>query len=303
MPSPGAYWNLLWTTEWRNVLQFLADLQRLHFHPGWLGAIGALLLLYALEFLCPWHKEQAKLRKGLGTDVFYLLFNTLLMWGLFGDAVVTVATRIFDDVLASCFGITNLVAIHLRGLQMWARFLLFFLVSDLIGYFGHWMLHRVGFLWRFHKVHHSSTQLDVWNAQRFHVGEQLFWPFFNYVPLALIGWPAGEVLAFGVIGSLLSTFSHANVKIPLGPLKYIINNPQLHLWHHAATIDPRRNVNYGDALCVWDYLLGTAYLPEERPAVPLGFDDIDHYPTTFLGQLPRPFTELFGRLRQRLARS
>jgi sterol desaturase/sphingolipid hydroxylase (fatty acid hydroxylase superfamily) len=300
MRSPSAYWDYFFAAEKSYFQGLLEGVQRLHFSDGWLAGIGAVLFLFALEFAVPWQKKQAKLRIGLGTDVFYLLFNTLLMWGLFGSAVVAVATLMFNDALASV-GVTNLVAIELRGMQMWARFLLLFLVGDLVGWFGHWLLHRVGFLWAFHKVHHSSRQLDVWNAQRFHVGEQLFWPFFNYVPMGLIGWPTGEVFVYGVLGSLLSAFSHTNARIPLGPLKYIINNPQLHIWHHAASVDPQKNVNYGDAFCLWDYLFGTAYRPPEREHVSLGFEKVDQYPTTFVGQLFRPFIEIGASIWGRLA--
>jgi sterol desaturase/sphingolipid hydroxylase (fatty acid hydroxylase superfamily) len=96
--------------------------------------------------------------------------------------------------------------------------------------------------------------------------------------------------------SLLSFYTHSNIRIPLGPLKYVLNNPQLHIWHHAASIDPRRNVNYGDALCVWDYLLGTAYLPDERPNLKLGFEGVAEYPTRFWGQLIEPFRAIGARL-------
>lgn len=106
-------------------------------------------------------------------------------------------------------------------------------------------------------------------------------------------------IVFIFIGLAIYTNTHANVKIPLGPLEYVINNPQLHLWHHAASVDPRRNVDYGDALCLWDYLFGTAYLPDERSDVKLGFEGIEAFPTTSRGQLIHPFETMFLDLRER----
>lgn len=300
MESPAAYWEYFVSVEKSSFFNLLEGLRHLNLGDGWLASMAALFFLFALEFVVPWRKQQRKLRNGLGTDVFYLIFNTLLMRGLFGSAVVAVLIVLFRDLL-SVFGINHLVAIELSGMQMWARFLLMFIVGDLLGWAGHWLLHRVDFLWAFHKVHHSSKELDVWNAQRFHVGEQLYWPLFNYLPMGLIGWPAGEVFAYSVIASLLSTYTHANIQIPLGPLKYIINNPQLHIWHHAASIDTRKNVNYGDSLCVWDYLFRTAYLPPEQGDVRLGFDDVDSYPTGYLGQFVRPFVEIVGGVRNKLS--
>ena len=59
--------------------------------------------------------------------------------------------------------------------------------------------------------------------------------------------------------AFLCYFTHANVYVPIGKLKYIINSPQMHIWHHSIDIDPNRNVNYGSALSMWDWLYGTAY--------------------------------------------
>lgn len=299
MESLAFYWDFFCQVEKSELAGFVHTLG----NPlgRWAAPYLTLLLLFALEFVFPWHRGQRKLRPGLALDVFYVYFNTLLLWVLFGNAVTQTAVLAFNHALSAWFGIENLVAIELTNMQMWARYALMLLFGDFIGYLGHWLLHRVGFLWEFHKIHHSSEVLDVWNAQRFHVGEQMFWPFFNYVPMALIGFPTGEVFIAGLIMSLLSSFSHANIKLPLGPLKYIINNPQLHVWHHAKSVDSRRNVNYGDSLCMWDWLFGTAYLPPERPGLKLGFEGVDEFPTTLLGQLVHPFREILRRVRARLA--
>lgn len=299
MESLTAYWDYFVSVEKTSFFGLAEGLRQLNLGAGWYASMVALFCLFGLEIAMPWRKQQRKLRAGLATDLFYLIFNTLFLSGLFGTAVTMLLILLFIDLLA-VFGITHQVAIELAGMQMWARFLLLFLVGDFIGWCGHWLLHRVKFLWAFHKIHHSSKELDVWNAQRFHVGELIFWPVFNYFPLGLIGWPPGEVFAYSVIGSLLSTYSHANIRIPLGPLKYIINNPQFHIWHHSADIDARKSANYGDALSMWDYLLGTAYLPPDRDADRLGFNDIDAYPTSYLGQLIQPYIEIASSIRNKL---
>ena len=45
------------------------------------------------------------------------------------------------------------------------------LLLDVWTYAWHRMNHRVPFLWRFHRVHHSDAQMDVTTASRFHTGE------------------------------------------------------------------------------------------------------------------------------------
>ena len=99
--------------------------------------------------------------------------------------------------------------------------------------------------------------------------------------------------------SLLSYFTHSNTRVPLGPFKYLFNNPQLHVWHHTVEIHDRGNVNFGDALSVWDFIFGTGYAPEERYDVELGSDGIEEYPTGFSGQFFEPFKGCYRLLRDR----
>jgi Fatty acid hydroxylase superfamily len=67
--------------------------------------------------------------------------------------------------------------------------------------------------------------------------------------------------------------NHANLYLPIGPLRYAFNNPQMHLWHHAEELPPHRpaGANFGLTLSVWDYLFGTAYVPREDSHLRLGF--------------------------------
>ena len=48
------------------------------------------------------------------------------------------------------------------------------LILDAFDYLWHRGNHRVAFLWRFHKVHHSDRALDVTTALRFHLGSYCF---------------------------------------------------------------------------------------------------------------------------------
>ncbi|HIP31091.1 MAG TPA: sterol desaturase family protein [Sulfurospirillum arcachonense] len=42
------------------------------------------------------------------------------------------------------------------------------ILLDLIIYWQHRLFHKVDFLWKFHKVHHSDMDYDVTTALRFH---------------------------------------------------------------------------------------------------------------------------------------
>jgi sterol desaturase/sphingolipid hydroxylase (fatty acid hydroxylase superfamily) len=293
MGSLQDYWELFLLTE---ASAFRSGLE-LILQPGWFAHLYLFIIagFIAWETILPWRPQQRRLRDSAGLDLFYTLFNYVLFWMLIGTAVCAITSLVFRDAMAHYLGMQHWTAIQLEALPVGLRYLLLLLVLDLTSWSGHWLLHRVDFLWQFHKVHHSARELDVLNAGRIHFIEKLFYPFFFYVPVGLIGFGLRDTMAVGLFVAIFSAFTHANVRLPLGPLKYVLNNPQIHLWHHAREIDPKRNVNYGDALSLWDYLFGTAYLPDDRNELELGFEGVESYPKSFAQQLFAPFRALLLR--------
>lgn len=268
-------------------------------NPVWLfSAIGlSVLVLFVLELIIPWRRQQSHKRPQLGLDLFYTFLHKPLFYALIGSAVVGITDFLFREFLLRQFGVQNWVAIELGQLPHWIQYLLLFLLVDFLGYWGHRALHASDTLWRLHQVHHSALQLDVFNGIRQHIGEDLFYRLFQYLPLGLFGFGVVETFWVALIQSFFSTFTHANVRLPLGPLKYLFNNPQLHVWHHTR-IEGRGNVNFGDALSCWDFIFGTGYAPGEKEGVgrafdgsqlDLGFEDVEHYPKGYFGQLLAPF--------------
>ena len=80
-------------------------------------------------------------------------------------------------------------------------------------------------------------------------------------------------------------FNHSNIKITWGPLKYIFNNPVMHLYHHASVLpEGKHGVNYGISLSLWDYIFKTNYIPEDSGKVEIGFKGDDKFPHDFIHQ-------------------
>ena len=80
--------------------------------------------------------------------------------------------------------------------------------------------------------------------------------------------------------------NHANIKLTYGPLKYIFNNPVMHLYHHSYTLPKGKfGVNFGISLSLWDYIFGTSHIPEDSGTIPLGFPGEENLPKGFWGQL------------------
>lgn len=264
----------------------------LHPHWGnyfyWLIAISA--LVYLLELYFPWRKHQAKVRQDFWLDAFYMFFNFFL-FSLIGYAAISdVAVNAFNDFLRWAFGIENLVAIRVAGLPHWAQLLTLFLVRDFVQWNTHVLLHRVPWLWKFHQVHHSVQQMGFAAHLRYHFMETIVYRSIEYLPLAMIGFGIQDFILVHLFALTIGHLNHANIYLPLGPLKYIFNSPQMHIWHHAKEL-PKGSygVNYGITLSIWDYLFGTVWMPKSGRDIPLGFDDIEHYPEDFIGQVIQPF--------------
>jgi sterol desaturase/sphingolipid hydroxylase (fatty acid hydroxylase superfamily) len=299
MGSPGDYWTFFLLVEELSLRSLVRPLlspapQNMLYLGVWIA-----LFLYLCELVAPWRKRQPKLREGVALDLFYTLANFLLFTGFIAAPILETAQLMFHHGLHAAFGLRLSVLVRLDGLPLWSRYALLFLANDLLSYWGHRLLHRSKLLWALHKTHHSSKQLDVLNAVRLHWGEKLFYNFFSYVPMALVGFEVQQIFAVQALAILVCLFTHANLKVPLGPLMYVVNNPQLHLWHHAAEVPPDRNVNYGSVLSVWDFLFGTARLPDDRNDLELGFAGMEEFPTTLWGQQAYPLSALLPRLWRR----
>jgi sterol desaturase/sphingolipid hydroxylase (fatty acid hydroxylase superfamily) len=264
-------------------------------HPSWSNffywLIGISAAVYALELLFPWRRHQPGIRQDFWLDAFYMFFNVFL-FSLIGYAALSnVLVQAFNDFLAWAFGVRNLVAIQIGSWPGWAQMLTLFLVRDFVQWNTHRLLHRVPRLWEFHKVHHSVRQMGFAAHLRYHFMETLVYRSMEYVPLAMIGFGLQDFILVHLFTLTIGHLNHANIYLPLGPLRYVFNSPQMHIWHHAKELPAGSyGVNYGISLSLWDYLFGTVWMPHDGRDIELGFPDIEHYPRDFGKQLIEPFS-------------
>lgn len=140
----------------------------------------------------------------------------------------------------------------------------------------------------------------------------LVWGHYNHANISIPGWITGGLVG-ALVGIILSqglldvqvltapslstqlltiTGSIAVGAIALGPvMKYLFNSPEMHIWHHTYDLpkDKRYGVNFGITLGIWDYLFGTAYVPQDGGENRLGFPGIDQFPESFGGQVTHGF--------------
>jgi sterol desaturase/sphingolipid hydroxylase (fatty acid hydroxylase superfamily) len=260
------------------------------FHNYFYWLLGLSLVVWTLEIMFPWRKNQEKVRHDFWLDAFYMFFNFFLFSLVAYNAISNVAVQAFTDFLA-LFGVKNLVAINVANLPGWVQLLTLFLVRDFIQWNIHRLLHKVPWMWEVHKVHHSIEEMGFAGHLRYHWMENVIYRTLEYIPLAMIGFGIQDFFIVHIFTLAIGHLNHANIYLPLGPLKYIFNSPQMHLWHHAEELpkERRNGVNFGITLSIWDYIFGLNYVPKEDGNIKLGFDDMDKYPKSFWKQFTYSF--------------
>ena len=166
---------------------------------------------------------------------------------------------------------------------------------DLFEWLAHYLMHRINFLWAFHKIHHAQEEIGVASAHHFHIAEYFVFKPLIYIPLSVIGYTATQYAVYtSLILAFLAFFTHANIKFRFGIFNYLINSPNTHIWHHAKNLPKEYpyGVNFASVLNIWDVLFGYYYLPEKRKPK-LGVQDNKKMPKDFIGQFIYPFREVF----------
>lgn len=249
------------------------------------------LFCWSLERLVPWRSQQKAFRKQIGQDCFWLVFN-----GHYAGVAVAFVGSWLIQQLNPLLGIWNVPAPEsvqlLIGNPWWVQFTVFLVLKDFLEYFVHNLLHRVPLLWEFHKLHHSIEELDWIGNMRFHWMEIVVYKGLTYLPLVMLGAKGSVILWIAIVSTLIGHLNHSNLNFNWGPLRYVINSPRMHVWHHDVIHRGEYGKNFGVVFCGWDWLFGTAYLPidKEQPER-LGFESMDRFPQGLFPRLIYPLVK------------
>jgi len=147
--------------------------------------------------------------------------------------------------------------------NVWLYWIILVVIQD----FLYWVLHYAGhysrLFWAVHVTHHSSEHFNLTTGFRSTVFEPLYRVFF-YLPLALFGFNAIDILYAYLITQLYGNIVHTQYNVPLPKwYGYIFVTPSHHRVHHASNI-PYLDKNMGMMLIIWDRLFGT-FREEDLP--------------------------------------
>lgn len=237
-----------------------------------LAAGVVLVVLWLAESCLPFYAQfQGRAKGRLPHDARNLglgLFNAAVLLVFFSTALAAVgvwATR--HD-----FGLAQLVS-----WPGWLETALLFLLFDFWMYVWHRANHTIPFLWRFHRMHHSDTEMNASSAVRFHTGEVVFSALARLAVIPLLGMTIEQVLFYETVFLPVILFHHSNVRLPRWidhGLLAIMVTPAMHRVHHSRR-RPETNSNYGSVFPHWDFLARSFRLRKDAGTIELGLDGLD----------------------------
>lgn len=221
---------------------------------------GGLAAIFALERWRPAIPGQPVLGRALGYDVIWFVAEVLTNSGLllaYGHLLYVLYENHLAFLRVDAIG----------DMSVLSRFAIAALLGDFLGWFHHWVRHKLRWLWYFHEIHHSQRELNPFTDLRYHFVEYLVTRAITAVPMFSLGFAAPTFVVWDLSRTWYTRMYHSNVRAGLGPLRWILVTPQSHRIHHSIAPE-HRDRNFGVLLCVWDRLFGTHY------------DGRDEYPAT-----------------------
>jgi sterol desaturase/sphingolipid hydroxylase (fatty acid hydroxylase superfamily) len=220
------------------------------------------VLLFAVVFLVCWNLEYL-----FGVTKDYNKWKHSFTNALFiipGGLMQLALGAIFVKVLLweNANGIGLLPRLNMSS--NWQQIIVSFIVLDLFYWGYHFFMHKIGFAWRFHAVHHSDKVMNVTTSLREHPGETLIRLGHYMLGVWLLGTSFWIITLHQFIQIISKIIVHSNWRLPDNVDKwvsYLFLTPNMHHVHHHEE-QPYTDSNYGDLFSVWDRLFGTfRYLP------------------------------------------
>ncbi len=216
--------------------------------------VSAALIIIILERLFPYTEGQKIFREGFFDD--FALYSVAQSY-ILGIVIFSYIIRFIDNST----GISRLNLFE--DIPVWLQLLFFLATHDLYIYWMHRWQHKNKYLWRIHEAHHSPKKVDWLSGSRSHALEIILNQTIEFLPIVLLGSPV-EVIAYkATISAVWGMYIHSNINLRTGNLQKIINGPEMHRWHHST--GKGRNRNFATKFAFWDWIFGTAYLPDYKP--------------------------------------
>lgn len=269
----------------------------------WLSIAGLLVLFAIAISLRDWTRVGILM---IGIFLESLWFRQSNNWTS-NEILVTLGVNAFSGMIAialQAFIFSVLLKEFPSGTGHWGlvalntplvlQIVTYLVLEDFKRYCFHRLDHYSVFFWRFHKIHHSVTELNCITGSRdhpvFHLGHLA-----SDIGLAYLLGVTNEALVIAlsirmVFGGILPHFNvdFPNTKKTFPWWAYLIATPNFHAWHH--TVHCRYDANLADVFPIWDVLFGTFEMPRGSSRDwQFGMNESEQLPQSVIGQLVSPF--------------
>ena len=204
-----------------------------------------------------------------------------------GEALCSIGLNLMNSVIGLILGILVPVAAavwvydHARWYTIdnsLFALVVAFVCHELAYYWEHRLGHRVGLLWAFHAIHHSSNEFNHATAARgFYLDGRM--QIVGALVASLLGVAPAVYVAVSVLKSIFGIWNHASYVGDLGWMERVFATPRNHMVHHA-TQAKYIDRNYSQVLILWDRLFGSFEPYDEPPIVGLVKTVRDNNPLT-----------------------
>jgi sterol desaturase/sphingolipid hydroxylase (fatty acid hydroxylase superfamily) len=244
--------------------------------------VGVLAVLWAWETWLPFFERRERRLRHAGRNLAVALLNTVVLALVFSTGITFVAGWAHEQGVG---------LLHALGLGSPARLMAALVLLDGWMYLWHRANHTIPLLWRFHRMHHSETEMDVTTAPRFHPGEHAGASVLRAGLIPVLGLEVWQLIAYDTLLIAVTMLHHANVSLGRYDcwLRWVIVTPDMHKVHHASW-RPETDSNYSTVFSVWDRLARSFRMRADPKTLQFGlpeFPDPDWQ--TVLGMLRTPF--------------
>lgn len=150
-----------------------------------------------------------------------------------------------------------------QHLPFWLQVTVALFLAEVWVYLAHRLSHRCEFLWKFHQVHHTVTEMTWSASSRQHPVDFLFIVVGANLPALVLGIDLRSIAFFIVLERVYTVLLHANLKFDWGWFSHIVASPSLHRVHHMPEGNRK---NYAGILSLLDWLGNTYQAPPKNPS-------------------------------------
>ncbi len=216
--------------------------------------VGSLAIMMAFEAL--WPKRPRVLGR---LSRWFTNFSITAVGAILIRLMAMAALPLSATAAAVWAGSRGIGVLHLVEFPPALEIVLALAVLDASIWFQHLASHRIGFLWRFHRVHHADRDIDASTALRFHPIEIGLSMLYKVLVVLAIGPSLATVIVFEIALNGLAIFNHSNVRLPHRLdklLRLVLVTPDVHRVHHSVYRN-EHDSNYGFSTTLWDRLFRT----------------------------------------------